>query len=469
MSQAWFTDSEIPQTTDFPNLVSRIRAKFQAGATREEQWRRAQLEGLQAMMREQEPRIVEALRVDLGKSKAESLTAEVDYVAKEAQKAQTNLARWMKPEKVSTPLAAMPSKSMIVSEPFGVALIIGAWNYPFQEIFAPLAGAVAAGNAAVLKPSELAQESSALMAELTPKYLDPNAIAVVEGGAEATSALLEQKFDKIFYTGGARVGRIVMAAAAKHLTPVTLELGGKSPAIVAADADIEVTARRIAWGRYMNAGQICVAPDYALVETGVVDDFLASMEKAILEFYGRDPQQSKDYGRIVNERHFDRLAGLLLSGKPVIGGKAEKGARYIAPTVLTEVAPDSPAMQEEIFGPILPVLPFAKNDDAISFVNDRDAPLAIYVFTKDKAFADAVIAQTRSGTVMVNDAVLFQANAALPFGGVGESGMGAFHGKHSFDAFSHKKAVMKRGFVLDSSLRYPPYDEKKLSLLRKLT
>ena len=469
MSQMQVPVSELSQAQASREQVERLRHTFRSSVTRDERWRRAQLAGIAVMMQECEARIVEALREDLRKSKAECLTGEVDYVTKEAKKALKSLGRWMKPKNVSTPLAAAPSRSQIIPQPYGVALIIGAWNYPFQEIYAPLVGAVAAGNCALLKPSELAPASSALIADMTPNYLDPAAVSVIEGDAAVTANVLEQKFDKIFYTGGSRVGRIVMAAAARHLTPVTLELGGKNPAIICADADLEVSARRIAWGRYMNAGQICVAPDYALVEETVIDDFGAELDKAITAFYGENPQESTDYGRIINDRHFDRLTGLLEGERVVIGGVSDKTDRYIAPTVLANVSAESAIMQEEVFGPILPILPFSHRTETISFINDREAALALYVFSRDAGFADDVIEQTQSGTVMVNDAVLFQANAALPFGGIGESGMGAFHGKHSFDTFSHHRAVMKRGFALDSALRYPPYDDKKLSLLRRLT
>ena len=374
----------------------------------------------------------------------------------------------MKPKRVSTPLAAFPSRSMVRPEPYGVTLIIGAWNYPVQECLAPLVGAVAAGNCAVIKPSELAPAASRAILDIVKSHLDSAAVAVIEGGLEETTALLDQRFDKIFYTGGSKVGRIVMAAAAKHLTPVTLELGGKSPAIVEPDADLAVSARRIAWGRFMNAGQICVAPDYALVHESVHDAFIAAMREALTAFYGEDPRQSPDFARLVNERHFDRVAKLIEPDKVAIGGRTDRSERYIAPTVLTGVTEDSPAMQEEVFGPVLPVLTYSDRAEALDLVRGRDAPLAVYVFTKDDAFAEAVIERTRSGTVMVNDAVIFQANPALPFGGIGESGMGAFHGEHSFRCFSHDKAVMKRGFAMDSALRYPPYDAKKLKTLRTL-
>ena len=449
-------------------MIARLRDCFASGRTLDPDWRTAQLTGLARAMDAEEGRIVEALRADLAKPAAETLTGEVDYVKKEARRAARTLRRWMKPRRVSTPLAAFPSKSFIQPEPYGVALIIGAWNYPVQECLAPLVGAIAAGNCAVLKPSESAPAAAAALSHIVADYLDTDAITVMEGAADETANLLEQRFDKIFFTGGSRIGRVVMAAAAKHLTPVTLELGGKSPALVEPDADLAVSARRVAWGRFMNAGQICVAPDYVLVHEDAHDAFIAALRTAITGFYGADPKQSPDFARIVNARHFERIAALIEPGKVVIGGETDAAERYIAPTVLSGVTEDSPAMREEVFGPVLPVLTYRDRREALALIRGRDAPLAIYVFTKDAAFADEVIARTRSGTVMVNDAVIFQTNPALPFGGVGESGMGAFHGEHSFKCFSHEKAVMKRGFALDSALRYPPYDAKKLATLRRL-
>jgi acyl-CoA reductase-like NAD-dependent aldehyde dehydrogenase len=447
---------------------SLLRNHFDTGATLDAGWRAAQLTALAQAMEIEEGRMVAALQSDFSKPEAETLTAEIDYVKKEARRAAKQLKRWMKPTPVSTPLAAFPSKSFIRPEPYGVVLIIGAWNYPLQECLAPLVGAIAAGNCAVIKPSELAPAASALLAEIVKTHLDPAAFAVVEGAVEQTTALLDQDLDKIFFTGGSSVGRIVMAAAARTLTPVTLELGGKSPAIVEPDADLQVSARRIAWGRFMNAGQICVAPDYVLVHERVHDAFVEALSVAITEFYGEDPKQSADFARIVNDRHFERIAALIEPDKVVIGGQTDAQERYIAPTVLTGVTQDSPSMGEEVFGPVLPVLSYTDRAEALAAVRGRAAPLAIYLFTRDAAFADQVIAHTRSGTVMINDAVIFQANAALPFGGIGESGMGAFHGVHSFKCFSHDKSVMKRGFALDSALRYPPYDAKKLATLRKL-
>jgi acyl-CoA reductase-like NAD-dependent aldehyde dehydrogenase len=329
-------------------------------------------------------------------------------------------------------------------------------------------GALAAGNCVVLKPSEVTPHTSQLLAELVPKYLDRDAVALVEGGVEETTELLEQRFDHIMYTGNGAVGRIVMEAASKHLTPVTLELGGKSPCIVDKTAKLEVTAKRIAWGKFMNAGQTCIAPDYLLVERGMEAPLVEALRKAIHGFYGNDPRQSPDFGRIVNVRHHRRLASLLKDGKPLLGGEADEEALYIAPTLLSDVDPSSAVMTEEIFGPILPVLMVDSVDDAVRFINRRDKPLALYVFSERSDVVDAVVAQTSSGGVCVNGTILHIGNPNMPFGGVGESGMGAYHGRSTFDTFSHQKSVMRRGTWLDIKLMYPPYGESKLNMIKKL-
>ncbi len=330
-------------------------------------------------------------------------------------------------------------------------------------------GAIAAGNTAVVKPSEVSAATSAIIARLVPKYLDRDAVAVIEGGVPETTALLAQRFDHIFYTGNGTVGRVVMKAAAEHLTPVTLELGGKSPCIVDEDVDLDVAARRIVWGKFFNAGQTCVAPDYLLVHERVKPRLIDKLRQMVTEFYGDDPKQSRDYGRIINERHHARLSKLLASGKPVLGGQTDEQARYIAPTVLEDVSPDAPIMQEEIFGPILPVLTVPNVESAIEFVNRRDKPLALYVFTNDKQTAERVIERTSSGGACVNDCVSHLVPPELPFGGVGPSGMGAYHGKAGFDTFTHKKSVLDKATKLDAPLRYPPYADQKLKWVKRLT
>jgi aldehyde dehydrogenase (NAD+) len=336
-----------------------------------------------------------------------------------------------------------------------------------QLAIAPLAAAIAAGNCAVVKPSEVTPHVSAALARLVPKYLDREAVALVEGGVPETQALLAERWDHIFYTGNCRVGRIVMEAAAKHLTPVTLELGGKSPCIVDRDCDLDVAARRITWGKFLNAGQTCVAPDYVLVQEGRCDELVERMAHYVREFYGDDPKRSPDLARIVNDAHLDRLSKLLESGKPVVGGQVDRAERYVAPTILRDVPPDAPAMQDEIFGPILPVLPFGDLDEAIAFVNARSKPLALYVFTARPEVEQAVLSRTSAGGVCVNAVLWHLGNPSLPFGGVGDSGMGTYHGRHGFLTFSHRKPVLKKSTRADPKVAYPPYTRFKKALLRR--
>jgi acyl-CoA reductase-like NAD-dependent aldehyde dehydrogenase len=456
------------ETSNPSALVARLRATFESGLTRDLAWRALQLAALERMMRENETEIAEALRADLGKPLAESTTAEIDFVRKDAAHARKHLKHWARPQKTPTPVAIQPGASFIEPTPYGVTLIIGAWNYPVQLVLAPLVGAIAAGNCAVIKPSELAANASSLLARLIPTYLDRRAFAVAEGDATMSTALLAQHFDLIFYTGGASVGRIVMEAAAKHLTPVVLELGGKNACIVDETADLAVAARRIVWGRFLNAGQICIAPDHVYVAAPVASRFLDELKRATTAMFGADPKRSADFGRIVNERHTERLRGLLGVGRVVIGGEVDAAARYVAPTVLADVPESAPVMQDEIFGPILPVIAYDALDTPLAAIRARPPALALYAFTKDASVANRIIAATRSGSITLNDTIVFMTNPDLPFGGVGASGMGAYHGRHSFEAFSHKRAVLKRGFSFDASVRYPPFTRGKLAMLRRL-
>lgn len=463
---------EIPEPSTpietIPAIVAGLRSTFDSGRSRPLEWRVRQLEGIERMCRERESEIEAALRADLGKSHFEAYSTEINYTAHEAQLARKRVRGWMRPDRVGTPIVALPGSSRIYKDPLGVVLVIAPWNYPFQLAMAPVVGAVAAGNAVLIKPSEVAPAVSALLARLVPEYLDADAVQVVEGGVAETTALLEARFDHIFYTGNGHVARIVMRAAAEHLTPVTLELGGKSPTIVDATVDLTVAARRIAWAKFTNAGQTCVAPDYVLVLREVHDAFVAKLVETLGEFFGADPQVSPDYGRIINHRHHDRLVPLLGSGTVAVGGQHDRADRYIAPTVLTDVTPDSPVMADEIFGPILPVLPVDDLDAAIAFINARPKPLALYVFSNHGPTQQAVLTRTSSGGAVVNHAVLHLAIAGLPFGGVGESGMGAYHGKHSFDCFTHHKAVLRKPTALDPAFMYPPYTEGKVKLLKRL-
>jgi aldehyde dehydrogenase (NAD+) len=449
-------------------LAGALRAYFHTGATKPLSWRLSQLDALEHFLMEREQDIEEALAADLRKPATEAFTSGVGVALSEIRFTRKKLASWMKPERVPTSKIAMPGRSYVYKEPLGVTLIIGAWNYPMHLVVVPLIGAIAAGNCAVLKPSEIAPNVSALLARYLPKYLDREAVQVVEGGVPETTALLSEKWDHIFYTGNATVGRIVMAAAAKHLTPVTLELGGKSPCIVDESANLDVTAKRIVYGKFYNAGQTCVAPDYVLVRDTVHDALVNRMSSAIREFYGDDPQRSPDFARIINERHHARLTRLLTDADVVAGGKTDAADRYIAPTILKNVKEDDPVMQEEIFGPILPVISVPSIDYAISFVSRRDKPLALYLFAHDKDVHERVLAGTSAGGTTINHIFLHFSVPDLPFGGVGESGMGAYHGRRSFDTFSHQRAVLKKPLIPDPPIVFPPYSARKLRWIKKL-
>jgi len=428
-----------------------------------------QLDALRRMLVDREDEILDALHVDVGKPRLEAWLAEVSYMVKEVDHTKKHLADWMRAEKVSTPMVIQPGRSEIRKEPLGLCLVIAPWNYPFQLAMAPLLGALSAGNCVVLKPSEVAPHTSALLARLIPQYLDNDAFAVVEGGVPETTALLEERWDHIFYTGNGNVARIIMAAAARYLTPVVLELGGKSPCIVDKDVDLAVVARRIAWGKFYNAGQTCIAPDYVLVHEQVRDALLDKLRSSIREFYGEDPKRSPDYARIVNARHHQRLARLLpKSGEPVTRLDLDENDRYFSPTVLRDVPIDSPVMADEIFGPILPVLSYREPEEVLSFVNERPKPLALYLFSEDEAFQSKVLDNTSSGGATVNHVWLHFGVLDLPFGGVGESGMGAYHGSHSFDTFSHRKSVLMKPLKMDPPIMYPPYDGLKAKLLKLL-
>jgi aldehyde dehydrogenase (NAD+) len=445
-----------------------LRAYFETGATKPLSWRLSQLDALEHFLMEREQDIEDALRADLRKPPTEAFTSEAGIALSELRLTRKKLASWMKPERVRTSKIAMPGRSYIYREPLGVTLIIGAWNYPLHLVLVPLIGAIAAGNCAVLKPSEVAPNVSALIAKWIPKYLDRKAVQVVEGSVPETTALLQEKWDHIFYTGNGTVGRIVMAAAARHLTPVTLELGGKSPCIVDESADLNMAAQRIVFGKFFNAGQTCVAPDYVLVHDHVHDALVNRMSSAIREFYGDDPKQSPDFARIVNERHHARLTRLLDDADVVTGGETDVSDRYIAPTIIKNVKEDDAVMQEEIFGPILPVISVPSVDSAIAFVNRRPKPLALYLFGRNKDVHDRVLAGTSAGGTTINHIWLHLGVDQLPFGGVGESGMGAYHGRLSFETFSHHRAVLKKPLLPDPPLLFPPYSARKLRWIKRL-
>ena len=464
MTIADFTPTAV---ATIPAIVQRARDAFDSGRTRPLSWRRAQLDGMRKLLEDNSEQLLAALASDLGKPAAEGWVTDIGFTIGEIKLLQKNLRKWTRPERVSTPIVALPGSSHRVAEPLGVVAIISPWNYPIQLLLSPAAGAIAAGNSVVLKPSEIAPHTSTVITELIHRYLDPDAVQVIEGGVAETTELLAQKFDHIFYTGNGRIGRVVMEAAAKHLTPVTLELGGKSPTIVDATANLRVAARRIAWGKFLNAGQTCIAPDYLLVDKKVASAFVGELRVAIKEFYGDDPKQSGDYARIVNGHHFNRLASMLESGSAVIGGETDANTKYIAPTVLSDVNISAPVMQDEIFGPILPMVEIDNVAEAIAFINSKPHPLALYVFSEDDRAIDAVIERTTAGGVTVNGTILHISNPNLPFGGVGESGMGAYHGKSSIDIFQHRKPVLRKSTKVDPPIAYPPYTEKKMKLIRK--
>lgn len=465
------TDSSQPLTlaTEIPPVVARLRSTFDNGRTKPISWRRAQLRALRRMLTEERPAWEKALKDDLGKPSLEAHITEIGYVVNEIDHMLKNLASWLRPKRVGVPMALAPAKARWVREPLGTVLIISPWNYPLNLALAPLAGAIAAGNSAVVKPSELAPATSSALAELVPRYLDTEAVAVVEGGVTESTALLEERFDHIFYTGNAAVARIVMAAAVKYLTPVTLELGGKSPAVVEPGVDLTTTARRLVWGKFTNAGQTCVAPDYVLAIGDTARGLQRELARAITEMFGSDPKTSPDYGRIVNERHFDRLSALLESGEVVAGGRTDRGSLYMEPTVLGGVDPDSPVMAEEIFGPILPVITVPDLDAAIRFVNERDKPLALYGFTDSEATKRRLTTETSSGGLAFGLPIAHLAVPDLPFGGVGESGMGAYHAETSIDTFSHVKSVLDKSLALDTMKpAYAPITAFKEKLMRRM-
>lgn len=450
--------------------VDSLREPVSQGLTRPLAWRREQLARLTALLDGAEEAILAALAADLGKPPVEAYF-EVVAVRQELRLCQRQLRRWMAPRPVPVPLSQRPGQARLMPEPLGCVLIIGPWNYPFSLTIQPLVSALAAGNSAVLKPSEQAPHTSALIAQLVARHLEPDVVQVVEGDGAVASALLQLRFDHIFFTGGGRVGRLVMEAAARHLTPVTLELGGKSPAIVLADADLDTTARRLIWGKGLNAGQTCIAPDHLLVEDSVRPTLVERLTREITRCYGDDPLASPDLARIVNRPQFERLCGLLEGarqrGQLLAGGQIDPERLRIAPTLLAVDAADDPLMQEELFGPLLPVLPVASLDEAITRVRRGAKPLALYLFSSSAAAQEQVLAGTSSGGVCFNDVVMQVGVPELPFGGVGPSGMGRYHGQSGFDTFSHLRSVLRRPFRFDVPLRYPPYGDR-LGLIKRL-
>ena len=450
---------------DIQALVTAQRAYFKTGATLPLSARRGALQRLRAAMKAHETDITAALKADLNKSPAESYMCEVGLTLSELTFVERRLARWMRDRPHLTPLAQFPARSFTVSEPYGVVLIMSPWNYPFLLTMEPLIGAVAAGNCCVVKPSADSPAVSAVIRTILAECFPPELVAVVEGGRAENQALLDQRFDYIFFTGGAAVGREVMAKAAVHLTPVTLELGGKSPCIVDKTARLELAAKRLVFGKLLNCGQTCVAPDYLLIDRRVKDRFLAHLRKQISLQYG-SPLDNNGYVRMVNRKHFDRVMGLIDPSKVVLGGGSDPNSLKIQPTVLDGVSPEDPVMQEEIFGPVLPVLTFDRVEEALEFVNARPRPLALYLFSQNKQTHELFLRRSSFGGGCINDTIIHLATSRMPFGGVGNSGMGGYHGGASFDTFSHRKSIVKKSAWIDLPVRYAPYSPVKDKLLR---
>ncbi|XP_017370391.1 aldehyde dehydrogenase family 3 member A2 isoform X2 [Cebus imitator] len=444
--------------------VQRVRQAFLSGRSRPLRFRLQQLEALRRMVQEREKDILAAICSDLCKSEFNAYSQEVISVLGEIDFMLENLPEWVTAKPVKKNLLTMLDEAYLQPQPLGVVLIIGAWNYPFLLAIQPLIGAIAAGNAVIIKPSELSENTATILAKLLPQYLDQDLYIVINGGVEETTELLKQRFDHILYTGNTTVGKIVMEAAAKHLTPVTLELGGKSPCYIDKDCDLDIVCRRITWGKYMNCGQTCIAPDYILCEASLQNQIVQKIKETVKEFYGENVKESPDYERIINHRHFKRILSLLEGQKIAFGGETDEATRYIAPTVLTDVDPKTKVMQEEIFGPVLPIVPVKNVDEAINFINEREKPLALYVFSHNNKLIKRMIDETSSGGVTGNDVIMHFMLNSFPFGGVGSSGMGAYHGKHTFDTFSHQRPCLLKSLKREGAnkLRYPPNSQSKV-------
>ncbi|MCY6372027.1 aldehyde dehydrogenase [Clostridium ganghwense] len=448
-------------------ILNNQKRYFYTGETRAINFRIEKLKILKRAIVKYENEISNALKIDLYKSEFESYATEIGIVLDEINLAVKKLRKWSKPLRVKTPITNFLASSCIYSEPYGVTLIISPWNYPFQLLMAPLIGSIAAGNCSVLKPSEYTPNTSKVITKIINESFNEEFIAIVNGGVEVSTALLKEKFDYIFFTGSVLVGKVVMEAAAKNLTPVTLELGGKSPCIVDKDIDIRLAAKRIAWGKFLNAGQTCVAPDYLLVHKDIKKELLNAIAKIIREFFGDNPKESHDLPRIISKKHFNRLIEFLEEGEIIVGGEHDKEELYISPTIIDNVTWENKVMQDEIFGPIFPVLEYNDLSEVITMVNNYPKPLAVYIFSNNKQVQKRILHNISFGGGCINDTIMHVASSYIPFGGVGCSGVGAYHGKASFDTFSHKKSIVKKSNVFDVALRYPPY-KYKVKLLKKI-
>ena len=450
----------------FTDLLAKQRQYFKAQHTKTLAARKSTLQRFKQLLQENEAKIYAAVHADFQKSEHEAFLTEFAILIKDIDEALRALPKWMKAQKVSTNLVNLPGKSFTVAEPYGQCLVIGAWNYPIQLSFAPAIAALAAGNTVILKPSELAANSAQCMAELVAQYFDPRLFTVALGGVAETTALLAERFDKIFFTGSPAVGRIVYQAAAKHLTPVTLELGGKSPAIIAPSADLPTAIKRLVWAKFLNAGQTCIAPDYVFIHESIYGECLVLLQQEIEN--NQYAVANNNYVQIINERNLARLEQLIQKEKVSYGGKVDRNTRTIEPTLLRDISFEDPIMQEEIFGPILPLLPYAKFEDALSYIQDHEKPLSAYLFSNDKAEQAAWLGQLSFGGGCINDAIMHITNPNLPFGGVGQSGTGSYHGKAGFETFSHRKSVFEKPRLFEVPLKYPPYTAVKMNWIKRL-
>lgn len=446
--------------------IEKQRAFYESGTTRTYEYRLRALKNLEKAIRQMEPEINEALHKDLNKAPTESYMTEVGMVLSELRYAKKHLKKWMKKDRVRTPLAQFPSKSFTIAEPYGVVLIMAPWNYPFMLSIEPLIGAIAAGNCVVLKPSAYAKATGDVLEKLIHMIFPKEFVTIVKGGREENAILLDIRFDYIFFTGSVSVGKLVMEKASKNLTPVSLELGGKSPCIIDETADLNLAAKRLVFGKFLNCGQTCVAPDYVLVQESVKDELVEKLSVWIHKFYGNDPLECAEYPKMINEKHFERVCGLMQSGKIVIGGQTNPDTLQIEPTVLCDVKRDDPVMEEEIFGPVLPLITYRTKSDLLSYIRSYEKPLALYLFTRKRKMQRWVLSNISFGGGCINDTVIHLATPYMAFGGVGASGMGSYHGKQSFETFSHRRSIVKKGLWLDLPMRYHPYTKTKDKLVR---
>ncbi len=461
-------ENQVYTEFDAATLVNKQRNFFNTGKTKDIEFRIEQLKKLRQVISDNQQEIMDALKKDLNKSPMEAYGTEVGFLLADIKHTLKTIRSLAKPRKVKTPLFHQLGSSWIQPEPYGVTYVVAPWNYPFQLAIAPAIGALAAGNTCIIRPSRMSENTARVMERIINSNFDESYLKVVLSDIRQSNELLEQKFDYIFFTGSPDVGRQIYAAASKHLTPVTLELGGKSPCFVDETFNTNWGIKRIVWGKFTNAGQTCVAPDYVLVDKKVKQKFVDAFIKTTKEFFGEDPQKSPDLGRIINEKHFLRLTKLLEKGNILMGGKTDINDLYIAPTLIDGVTADDPVMQGEIFGPILPIIEYEKLDDAIRFVNSRNKPLALYIFSEDKMYQERILNETSSGNASINECLMHVGQFELPFGGVGESGMGAYHGDVSFETFSHMKGILKKSTLSDFKQRFPPYTESGTKLIRKL-